>query len=316
MAVFDPDKQSRDALNRGAGAYSTPGVDTREPDQPFVPGTATPVARFKFVDVDPPSFLYVRPPDALNLRVNSLIAGGDVATFIVRILRADGTIAINQYRVVSTVPGVGVNSPQSLPEGYLLSVEASGSGATLRGQTFVQATLRHVITSPGATPDDQVLFADYVTNTTLVGWPGNTPSQPTDRNGHLRSITGTLPAAGAEIVETVPTATRWRLLAFRYSLTTAVAAANRESNLNIDDGVNIYITDTPSQTQVASTTFAYSYQIGVQKLAALQANVSTIPLPNIIVEAGHRIRTITANIQGADAYTAPQYLVEEWLTIG
>jgi hypothetical protein len=37
-------------------------------------------------------------------------------------------------------------------------------------------------------------------------------------------------------------------------------------------------------------------------------------LPSMMfLSAGHRIRTVTAAIQAADAYTAVQYLVREWL---
>jgi hypothetical protein len=316
VADFDPDKQSRDALNRGAGAYSTPGVDTHPPDKPFAPLTATPIVRFKLQDVDPPSPVYVRPFDALNLHVITLIAGGATVTFIVRILRADGQVILNTFVVTASTPGVGVNVPQNLPEGYLLSVIASGPNNTVRGQTFAAATLRYLSALTGAVVDNLPLFADYVTASTPVGWPAGEVSQPTDRNGHLRSITGTAPAAGAEINEVVPSTTRWRLLAFRYTLTTAVAAANRESNLQIDDGVNPYATETASFTQIASLAFIYSWSIGFTRQAALQSNLISSALPGFIVEAGHRIRTSTSNIQAADQYSAPQYLVEEWLTQG
>lgn len=314
--MADADKYQLDHLNRGAGAYSTPGVDSSKQEPEFVPRTGTPVTSFNLKLVDPPSNLYVRPPDVLNLRVNSLLAGGDHVVFNIRILRADGTIVNTQFFIQSTVPGVGVNVPVQLPEGYILSVLAGQCGASLRGTTFASATLQYNIQAGALATAEEVLISSYITSSVYATWPNGTIFHPLDNNGHLRSITGTVPAAGAEINEVVPVSTRWRILAFRYSLTTAVAVANRESNLQIDDGVNIYITNTSGFTEAATLTDTFSWMLGVSRLQALQSNVLTLPLPEIIVEAGHRIRTQTTNIQAADQYTAPQYLVEEWLTIG
>lgn len=314
--MAQPDTKHWDPLNRGAGAYSTPGVDHHKQEPEFVPRTASPVVRFKLHDVDPPSLVYVRPPDALNLHVISTIVGGDSVQFIVRILRSDGTITIENFRVASTVAGLGINEPVELPEGYLLSVIAATPTATFRGQTFVSATLRYLKSLAGSTVDILVLFAGYVTSSSFQSWPGGTLVHPIEGNGNIRSITGTVPAAGAEISEVVPTATRWRLIAFRYALTTAIAVANRESNLVIDDGVNTYITDTSGFTEAASLTDTFSWMLGVQRLQALQSNVLTLPLPPVLLPAGHRIRTLTTNIQAADQYAAPQYIVEEWLSNG
>jgi len=301
-------------LNRGGGAYSSPGVDPKNVVEPYVSMTATPIVRFKLKDVDPPSIVYVRPPDAMNLHVRTLLAGGDNVTFTIRMLRSDGEVDINQYIVTTGgVAGI-VNFPVDLPEGYILSISTGSALAVVRGQTFASATLRH--THSLGQPDDLVLFADYISTNQLMSWPGGQISSPTDRNGNIRSITGSVPAAGAEISEVVPSATRWRLIAFRYSLTTAVAAANRESNLTLDDGALVYVSDTAGFTQVASLTFVYSFQLGVQRQAALQSNLITLASPAVFLPAGHRIRTSTTNIQAADQYTAPQYLVEEWAERG
>jgi hypothetical protein len=311
--MADPDQQSRNALNRGAGAYSTPGVDTppaKAGQQPYTPLTATPVTQFRLQQVDPPSNLYVRPPEAILLRGNTNLAGGDTVNIVIRILRADGTITTELESLV-VVPGfVPTNLRVSLPEGYLLNIAATATVANFRGATYCAAFLIRI---PIAGPVvEQGLFGDYVTSGQAATWPNGRIVNGAEGPGNLRSITGTVPAAGAEISEIVPGNMRWRLMAFRYSLTTAVAVANRESNLTFDDGANVYASETSGFTEAASLTDTFSWMLGVQRLQALQSTLLTLPLPSLIMPGLHRIRTNTANIQAADQYTAPQYLVEEW----
>lgn len=308
--MAQPDTKSWDGLNRGGGSGSTPGVDPKFTPKDYVPNTATPVTRFRFLDVDPPSFLYVRPPDVLFLKANTNNLAGDTVLFTVRVLRADGTITTEKEQLVVVAGWAANNLFIPLPEGYLLSIAAESSVVLQRGVTFAQAYVSRAGSSGNDIP--QQLFSDYVTRSVLATWPNGRTLHSLEGPGNIRSITGTVPAAGAEINEVVPVRTQWRLIAFRYTLTTAVAAANRESNLVIDDGVNPYVSDTPSFAQVASLAFIYSWMLGVQKQAATQSNLITLPSPTVTLPPGHRIRTSTTNIQAADQYTAPQYLVEEW----
>lgn len=135
----------------------------------------------------------------------------------------------------------------------------------------------------------------------------------TRTHGLMRSITGDVPSAGAEITHTVPARHQWRLLAVYYSLVTAVAAATRLPYLSISDGSNTLLTLVPSSTQLASLTYRYSWsEIG--HAGGLNGIQVACALPPLILPAGSIIATSTLAIQGADAYTAPQLLVEEWLT--
>lgn len=308
-----PDTSKWDATNRGAGAYSTPGVDTRVAEKPFVPLTGTPVVSFRLTDVDPPAAVYVRPPDALFLKAATLLAAGDTVLFSVRVLRSDGTIVGNDYQLFPTSGGFASSLKVDLPEGYLLSITAQATNAVTRGQTFVRIYLLR--SKAAGAQNAAILFGDYITITGQGAFPIGRIADSVEGPGNIRSITGTTPAAGAEINEVVPANTRWRLLAFRYTLTTAVAAANRETSLVIDDGVNPYVNDSAAFTQIASLVFIYSYELGLQRQAALQSNLITLGSPAVILPPGHRIRTLTANIQAADQYSAPQYVVEELLQI-
>ncbi|MBA7479414.1 hypothetical protein ES707_14848 [subsurface metagenome] len=137
---------------------------------------------------------------------------------------------------------------------------------------------------------------------------------PTINNvhGRIRSITGTDPAAGDEISETVPARRRWRLLTIKYSLVTDETIVYRISRVYIDDGTNLLISLYNDRTQEGSLTRDYHYiQLPIDPITI---NTNTyLPLPNIILAAGFRLITDTLLLQDADNYSAPQLLVEEWI---
>ncbi len=200
-----------------------------------------------------------------------------------------------------------------LDDGWLLNAQvvvAAGSPAI--GQTFVRVSVIRGITSQA----DEVLtlFADYVTAKQPASYPDSPIAATTDGAGAVRSITGSLPAAGAEVSEVVPTGARWMLLAFEADLTTAVAVANRVPQLTLDDGANVYARVSVNQNETASQTWRNSYQQGIPQQADLTRFIITTSIGcELMLGSGHRIRTVTAGIQGADQYAAPQYLVREWI---
>lgn len=130
--------------------------------------------------------------------------------------------------------------------------------------------------------------------------------------GRIRSITGTDPAAGAEISEVVPDRRRWRILAVRFSLTTDATAADRIVHLHLDDGTSIFADVCVTTAHAASITKVYNFSnYGSTQLAP--TTCLYIPLPPLPLMPGYRIKTITDNLQAGDDFTAPQLLVEEWI---
>ncbi len=295
------------------GAFLNPAVDQRPPEKPFIPATTSPLTGFDFNKVSPPAAIYLLPDDLIALRIFSNVVP-ETVNFGIVILRAiDGVLTKQVENIPVVTAGVPVLRNIQGVEGILLGVSAGATNSLTRGDVWVKAVLHR---GSGTTPINRmVLFQDYCTASYIATWPGGNQNYPTKDPGKIRSITGTLPAAGAEISETVPTRTRWRPMTFRYRLVTLAAVANREANLLIDDGANILALTTPAFTQVANTTFDYDALRGVQRQAALQRNEVDFAMPDVILEAGYRIRTFTANLQAADAYTAPQYLVEEWVDL-
>jgi hypothetical protein len=200
-----------------------------------------------------------------------------------------------------------------IPDGWLLSAQAIVSaGSPLTGQTFVKLSLIHGTTS--TSPELWTLCADYVTAKQALSYPGAGIIDPTETAGALRSIAGTTPGAGAEISETVATGARWEPLALAFTLTTAVAVANRAVQLTIDDGASIYFRASVNVNQPASLVYNYGFVQGYgnPSISQVFALLSILPM-NARLGSGHRIKTVTANLQAADQFSAVQYLVREWI---
>lgn len=196
--------------------------------------------------------------------------------------------------------------------GFLLNVAIRATAGTpRRGQVYA---ILEVVRGLGATVQPVgVLWQGYVTDTTPAGWPGVVSSGPTEGPGVIRSVTGSNPAAAAEIVETVPANARWRLLSFRAELVADANAANRTVTLSIDDGTTTLLSVTASAAQTAGLT--RQYQAWANGGAPrLDGTVFYLPIaPCLELMGGFRLQTTTANIQVGDNWAAPQLLVEEWI---
>jgi hypothetical protein len=85
--------------------------------------------------------------------------------------------------------------------------------------------------------------------------------------------------------------------------------------LTIDDGANIYIATRSNNSQAATNTFTYTAGPGLTN-AAESGFQNQMALPvGLIVPAGHRIGTATFGLDPGDNYSAPQYVVEEWIEV-
>lgn len=266
---------------------------------------------FATVGVQPPAQHYLSPDDHLFLRVWNSAAGVTVALRYRYLEPRKGVLA---GTILLTPSTDRVANFQRIPlaEGFLLSLTlAVSAGTPKRGQTFCQVGIvrgGELANEPAA-----VLISDYLADTVLLAWPGGLLRSSVEGPGFLRSITGTDPAVGAEISETVPTNARWRLLSLAARLVTAVAAANRNPTLALDDGANVYQRTGVPTFQTASQTVDHFFGAGAgQGTLAAVFFWYTTPV-EIYMAAGHRLRSITNLIQAADDWGAPQYLVEEWI---
>jgi len=286
----------------------------------LVPPAPTPVPRMR-PTLEPSTPLYLTGEDAIRLTVFNAAAGVTVALagrFLSVADPNDPVPPVVGPFVHSLVPATNRTAStrtEVLGEGWLLDGQVSvTAGNPAKGQTFAIVTL--VRGKSGAVQETTVIAAGYIgANARLPIVNGNVTSA-IDGEGALRSITGTTPAAGAEILETVPTGARWEPIALRATLVTSAAAANRIPDFILDDGVNILWRAPQGAAQTASLTEGYQLAQGL--VANFNDTVTTffqcIPI-RVMLGAGFRIRSSTSAIQAGDQWSAPQYLVREWIEV-
>jgi hypothetical protein len=263
--------------------------------------------------------LYCTGEESLRLTVFDAAAGVTVALagrFLpIKTRETDDAARVGTFKrtLIPTTNRVASVATEALGKGWLIdgAVVASG-GSPSDGQCY--AVVELVRGQTGATEVTTLLACGYVTAKQRLPLVGAKFQGFLEGGGALRSISGTQPGAGAEISETCPTGARWTLLAFEADLVTAVAAANRVPQLTIDDGAAVFARVSVNQNETASQTWRNSFQTGVPQLFDGTRFIVTTPLGcDLQIPAGGRIRTVTANIQAADQYAVPQYLVREWI---
>lgn len=157
------------------------------------------------------------------------------------------------------------------------------------------------------------LSSGYVTAERPLFYPGGPHASSIDGPGVIRSITGTDPAAGAEISETVPTNARWKLIALTATCVADANAATRLPSVVTDDGTTVHSRDPPASGFTANQTKINSWGdrgAGTNQSGVLESSLLTAGL---VLSQGMRIRTLTQNLQAGDDWGAPQMLVEEWI---
>lgn len=257
-----------------------------------------------------PAAFYVTGEDTIEL-AGYCISSGVRLVMGGRFLSLDGIevpfvheLALTSNRLIATLV-------RSLGPGWIQNVTVQSSGNVVAyGYCYARVRILRGLTSiavPLAT-----LCAGNVTIQQPIAFPGGSIRSTHDGPGGLRSITGTDPAAGLEISETVPGGARWQLNALFASFVTDATVANRVPRLIIDDGTNTVFASDPPAAQTASLTIQYVTGAGIQR-TAIGSLIPFWALPtDLVLLAGYRIRTATAAIVAGDNWGAPQLLVREW----
>lgn len=187
-----------------------------------------------------------------------------------------------------------------------LTAKAANTGLK-RGQCYVKISLRaegNVIAC---------LARGYISDTSVLMFPDGPNEATNSGRGFIRSILGTDPAAGADISETVPTGAAWRLRAFYFTLVCDATVVTRVPYLVLDDGSAIYARQQPVASITAGLTAIVTFsENGATGGNGTFATPGFIPT-DLLLPAGHRIRSATLNLQAGDNISAPQYLVEEFI---
>lgn len=198
-------------------------------------------------------------------------------------------------------------------------------GTLKRGQFYVLA----FIDRPG-TPSWPVGFGYAYSAHPFVAGRFVEPG-PGGGGGYINTVTGTNPAAGAEVLETVPANALWRLLSFSVVLVTDANVADRDPNFIADDGTTAnrrWMRKALRQTASLTRTHLWTPGTDVNVLSGDTAGTAEVDTDSILRRAcipehpddrtlpeGYRLRTTTDSIQATDNYAAPIFQVEEWLVL-
>jgi hypothetical protein len=290
---------------------STPVVKPPSPIPSSPIQTLGPVVKFKTDDVPPSQYLYFQQNDLIIFNVLNNTAN-NVLNVRYRFLTPQGEIkeGLSQFQLVGNI----VTFQLPFLEGWLLSMGFQLAFTLLQSQwVFVQAaTARGFINSPNLSLMGN-FWEGYVSFNGSTGWPGTPAQRIGDGPGVIRSVTGTHPAAGSDIVESPQLNRRWLLLTFSASLTTSAAVANRTPVLAVlDRNVAIVYRSIGTQNQVASQTVRYTaMNLIFANVAPPADQIWNCPLP-LPLGQGMGVETFTGGIQAGDQWTSPEYTCLEW----
>lgn len=261
--------------------------------------------------IKPEGAVWIRDGESLLFQAFSSVASL-VLQFTGYALTPQGDPIIFDVRLTPTSDRLATEVVQQFGECFLLGVACSiVSGNANRGQCYVRVRAQR---GSGSTVMPLMpLIQHYVNDNYSPVFPYSPQEDSLEGPGMLRSITGTDPAAGAEISETVPTGARWRLHSLVVTLVTDATVATRVPRLFLDSGSGIYAKYNGPSTQAASLTVAY--QTGnLGEAVTGSGSAAHLPMPSDTrLAAGYTIDSATVNLQAGDNYGAPVMLVEEWL---
>lgn len=279
------------------------------PVVPLVPPKALSFARR---NVSPPARHYVTQDDAvrfvcLNLALEIRLR------LSVRVLRPTGEILMLSEDPVLPAGTDPLLVTLQQGEGFLLSAAArTRTNSVRRGDVWSEIQLVRPII--GAQEAIHLLAADYIYGRLGPSWPEGGIHSSVAGPGRLVGQAQADPAAGAELVFTVPGTRRWRFVAAYFELTTSAAGGDRRVNLQVRDEVPLRVSQFQGiSTQPISTTHGYTLApIPIDRGLIDAQHFRPLP-PDLYLRGDWEIRTQTDGIGAADQFAAARILFEEWL---
>jgi|SRR5215472_13024530 len=267
--------------------------------------------------------VYVDNDDAILLTLVTQEVGGDTFTLTARIITDDGRVHSNSVSM-STYSSGYTSNYLTLPcwEGLLVGVTVTqASGFVASGTTHAAVTLVRN-TGPDQHPHLALLSGYLTTVSSVLGWPGTLPD-PANARGGRKSQTYGAPAAGADISVTTATSASMRPTAISATLTTSATVANRIVTLKFTDFGGAVIWQSASRlsgasAQQASTTWTYQWGavLGYEETVAYPIGTgteSTTSIPDIVINGGGLIQTVTSGLQAADQWSGLTVQAEFWV---
>lgn len=252
-----------------------------------------------------------------NLRVTSYNSAPGVSLKINgRLLDTAGRANADSWDHTPNTDRSAKSTDLTLSGSTLLNLTVfSAAGTPLQGQTYVIVSLIRGI-GAGAIVLGTIVQG-YVTSNQALGFPGSALQQSTEGSGSVRTIVATVPAAGAEVAETVPAGARWELLLFSARFAPQVTVGiNRMPMLYAQlGGQNLFfvpIARTVDAPNVLSCNWSSGLGLQANTLSVFTATGLPVSIPLL---AGTVLATLTDGMQPADTYTSANYTVREWLEV-
>lgn len=272
--------------------------------------SAPSLVRFLSRGVQPPSQIYLKHTDTLQVACASSQAGESV-TFNYRLLRADGSLVKGQFVIQVPATRAVVTQNEPMAEGFLLSLSCKAAVAKTRGQTFARAFL--TAGSFGPNQPSYTLMADYVTTAFAPAHPNGRVLAPSEGPGNIITVVGSVPGLGAPAILTVPTNARWRPKIVTGSITTDAVAGNRQVEIDLTINGTIVLCGM-AEVNVAPGTTSTMICHAVRMVPVRAPVVQWLALPEGLIMLGADLIEFSANgFDVGDRFTAITATVEEWL---
>lgn len=259
----------------------------------------------------PPTAAYVGKDDSLWIMCSN--NAPSTVTVNARFLMPSGEIKLNQWTIAFTLSRSAQFKQIQLTECFLLSVAVVSNTASSATNIscYVAAIVSRLV--PTAFNAAQSLCQGYSSGTMPISWPTGVNTTNVDCAGVPHVLVGGAPIAGAEISETVPANAKWKITSIQATFTTSATAGNRFPAVTLDDGTFTFGTYPACAGIAAASQFRYTWLVGaLLGPGGENAQVGSIPAETFLMP-GFRIRTLTTGLAAGDQWSAPTYLVQEWL---
>jgi hypothetical protein len=262
-----------------------------------------------------PGALFVDGNYALRLNAWCSVAGVTLALRSRFLRSGDGELVDSGDQLTPTSNRALATIDVQLSAGFPLNVQVFAiAGTPIVGQCFVQV---HIVAGRG--PAAVVLatvLQGYITATQALSWPGSPLQNSLDGAGALRAVSGPVPGVDAEVNVTVPAGARWRLLAWRITLSTSAVAGTRFVAVQVLNSGFLTYTSAPAISVApslnVSISIAPTLPVGVDAANGLY----TLPAPSEVwLVSNDQFGTFTSGFGAGDQYTSNLYVVREWIDV-
>jgi len=247
-------------------------------------------------------FLRFKHGATYSLRV--VTQSSDTSDIVITGMTRDGT-----FRRLVTLDGIGGEQIVTIPltDFPIFVSVADNTGSMQQGSCYASVELL------ANQERFMTLVTGFVYSVHGITWPPINNDTYMPGMGKIRHITGTNPAAGVEISETVPAGRTWELLSISFTLVAAAAAASRRVHLKLTNELGGEIDVFGNTDQIISETRKYCFAQYGHVLDEIDDGVIQIPLPQkIYLKQDSTITTDTTNLQGGDDFSAPSINVMEY----